>query len=536
MHISKHSKVLVLLLSFLASITTVSAANNLWEFYGGDLPSLTERSITYENVFNETDYRGTAEQNEKLLDFLQYGGSSVPVEDGTLFGAAIPSGVANFETALQSKIDTDDTSMVLVSTTTPDGTVLVPGRTYGFTIDEGESTEEHVIGVASSTGRIIDTLTRGISTVTGTSSVASLQKDHRRGASVKITTAPLLIAIQSILNGEDTFPNLIYYTSGVGCASGSPSTTLCDKSYLDNVVVAGAATSTEGGGGIVDLATLAQQANSTDLGTNDPLVLQAKNSTSTCQVVDSYNIVASSSTGKLDPNCFDSDKGYVFGSETSSTTFIGTSTADRLHVTTGNVRINGVDYVFDNQAYASGTVPTSNGVSGIYPAVPDWRLITSTTTVNDMQYATVTISAATDVQIIFAGTLTNSNDSLGMYFLDASGNRATKHGYKTTFDNLAVNQANGSSASSVTLIATTSQMFYDMRLMNSSGLRKQLVWSSSGNESAALAPSMGEGAVSFDETTAQITTIVFHASPGGAGEVAPAGLITSAAEIRVYGR
>jgi hypothetical protein len=62
----------------------------------------------------------------------------------------------------------------------------------------------------------------------------------------------------------------------------------------------------------VELGTLAEQASSFDGGVDKPTVLQTKNSTSTCQVVGSYNIVASTTTGKMDKGCFDQTATYNF--------------------------------------------------------------------------------------------------------------------------------------------------------------------------------------------------------------------------------
>src|SRR5690348_15688370 len=64
-------------------------------------------------------------------------------------GASIPVVVSLFETSLQSKINTSDTSMTLVSGTDRQGNSL--SGFICFTIDEGTSNVEFVCGTASST-------------------------------------------------------------------------------------------------------------------------------------------------------------------------------------------------------------------------------------------------------------------------------------------------------------------------------------------------------------------------------------------------
>lgn len=155
--------------------------------------------------------------------------------DATL-GATIPVPIALFETSLASSITDTATSMTLVSGTDKDGTSL-NGSTYGFIIDEGSSNEEFVLATCTSTA--CTSMTRGISVRTGNTAVASLQKSHRRGASVKITDAPVLLTLARILNGTETLPNAISYDTGVGPVVGSD---LADKEYVLSVVTGGTIT------------------------------------------------------------------------------------------------------------------------------------------------------------------------------------------------------------------------------------------------------------------------------------------------------
>lgn len=156
-----------------------------------------------------------------------------PVADMS-FGAtnAIPTPIALFQTSLASGITSTATSMTLVSATDKDGNSL--SGTYAFIIDEGTASEEFVN--ADCTGTACTNMTRGLSVVTGTTSIANLKFSHRRGASVKITDAPQLLILHRVLNGISTIPNPITYATGIGPVGSSD---LTDKEYVLSVVSGG---------------------------------------------------------------------------------------------------------------------------------------------------------------------------------------------------------------------------------------------------------------------------------------------------------
>ena len=194
-----------------------------------------------------------------------------------ILGVALPSGTALFETSLQDRITANDTTMTLVSASTTSGED-VSGYNC-FIVDEGRSDAEFICGTVS--GKTVSSLERGISRVTGTSTVALSKFAHRKGASVKITDYPLIQRIRHQLSGTDTIAALLSYVSGTQCNAANASTTICDKAYIDATANQGAATSSESNAGIARLATALQAASSTDLGSDTPLVLQAKNATDT---------------------------------------------------------------------------------------------------------------------------------------------------------------------------------------------------------------------------------------------------------------
>lgn len=113
----------------------------------------------------------------------------------------LPRAVAVFETELAQSITDSDTIMYLSSALTKDGDELEADKWYGFVIEQGTLNEEFVIGqVDSSNRKMIKNLKRGISYKDGQTEITSLKKNHSRGASVRITDAPILPAIVDAFN------------------------------------------------------------------------------------------------------------------------------------------------------------------------------------------------------------------------------------------------------------------------------------------------------------------------------------------------
>lgn len=131
----------------------------------------------------------------------------------TIAGAAIASTLptytaSTFETYLANQQATTDTIATLATGTLRDGTTFT-----GFqciTIDANTPTQEYECGTANGTS--LTGLSRGIDAVSGTTTVAALVFPHRRGADVKISDYPVLTLINRILNGVDSFSNLISYS------------------------------------------------------------------------------------------------------------------------------------------------------------------------------------------------------------------------------------------------------------------------------------------------------------------------------------
>lgn len=148
---------------------------------------------------------------------------------GGWFGADVPQKefagstsssdvIALFETTLASRITDTATTLTLTSATDKDGNTLA-SSTYGLIIDEGTAVEELVL--ADCTATACTNLTRGLSVRTGTTTVAALKQEHRRGASVKITDAPSLIFATNVFRGRQNIERVMNYDTDLSISSTS---------------------------------------------------------------------------------------------------------------------------------------------------------------------------------------------------------------------------------------------------------------------------------------------------------------------------
>ncbi len=331
---------------------------------------------------------------------------------------SIETTVALFETTLANSITSSALTMTLTSATTKDGTTLA-SSTYAFIIDEGTASQEFVR--ADCTGTSCTNMERGISVLTGTTSVTALMKAHRRGASVKITTGPSLIELTNLINGRQSirspllFDQIAKYTS-------APTFTLQSnqlisakyaEDYANTVIAGGAPTSTNTLGGKVLLATQLQMASSTDLGITAPLVIQAKYSTSSPGTAGIWNVITNNA-GKIAQTFLDFTQAWSF----QATTSIAASNAS----TTALV-LNGIPYQLPASRAASSTVLTENGWGHLAWQTPDWRILVSTTTTTSQATTTVTgIPPAQDLRIVLSSASTSgSQNTLVMQFNGDTG-------------------------------------------------------------------------------------------------------------------
>ena len=257
-------------------------------------------------------------------------------------GATIPISVAVFETTLSSKITTTDTSMTLVTGADKAGADL--NGYICFTLDGGKTNEEFVCGTASSTA--VSAMIRGLSPVTASSST-SLAKEHRAGSNVKITDWPTLGILSRILNGDETIPNrLSYSTSTFTFTSGSGQ--IPTIAYVDSVATSGAAQANYSVSGLVRLATTSQLTVGTATSSATTYLVAPSalfNQTSSA----TYIVPITGSGGKLSTGFID---------QTGNYTWSGTSTFS------GIVNVSGTTTFSGATTLASTTISNALSVTG----------------------------------------------------------------------------------------------------------------------------------------------------------------------------
>ena len=377
-------KLLTIILTLIASTSIVSASTNLWEFYneqGLMLPSYEYRKDFYEQILAEDEYKGTAKQNALYLQYLQENNFvPAPKANEIKLGAFNPVGGTTYR--LQSSIGTTDASVKLSSFKNRSSipltmTLLATDIGYG-TLSPQTSRSEFVSfsgitqnsdGTATLTG-----VTRGLSDISPFTASTTLRQAHPGQSVFILSDSPQLFEEYAKKRNDMAITGLWSFNSYLPTTSisATSSTQFTNKNYVDSVANQGAATSTETNGGIVELGTLAEQADSYDGGATKPTVLQTKNSTSTCQVVGSYNIVASSTTGKLDKNCLDQSLNYAFsGANThsgvnsfSNSVGIGTTSPFTSLGVAGTITANTINATTTNATSTfSGNLVVSNNAS-----------------------------------------------------------------------------------------------------------------------------------------------------------------------------
>jgi len=395
-------KILLTILAFFASTSLVFGATNLWQFYdeqGLLLPSFEYRKDFYEQILNDDVYKGTAEQNDLYLQYLQENEFvKSPKQEEIKLGAFNPAGGTTYR--LQTSIGTTDTTVKLSSFKNRSSialtmTLLNTDIGYGTLSPQTSRSEfvsfsgitQNADGTATLTG-----VSRGLSDISPFTASTTLRQSHPGQSVFILSDSPQLFEEYAKRRNDESITGLWNFNSYLPTSSITATTTaqLATKGYVDNVTNAGAATSTETNGGIVELGTLAEQADSYNGGATKPTVLQTKNSTSTCQVVGSYNLVASSTTGKLDKNCLDQTANYTLTGvntlsggylATASSTHSATTTITASSATNNALVLNGINYAFPSTQSASSTALMTNGSGSLSWNTSQTGAISTSTTV-----------------------------------------------------------------------------------------------------------------------------------------------------------
>lgn len=274
------------------------------------------------------------------------------------FGATIPVVTAIFETSLASKISSTATSLILTTATDSAGNGL--SGYVCLTLDESTTSQEFVCGTASGTS--VTSMIRGIDVVDGDLEVTALKKEHRRGASVKITNYPQLAILSRILNGDETLPNAIKYASEPTWTYGTYQLVNYEemKDYADALSIAGAPDGNLITKGIYEMATTAETLLGTATGSTGAYLIVPNSLFD--DISSAKNIVpVTGSDGKLDQSFIDLTENYTWtGTHYISQLLATTSASLAQTYISGNLNVIGTTTFSGAPSYASDPVYDSN--------------------------------------------------------------------------------------------------------------------------------------------------------------------------------
>lgn len=204
----------------------------------------------------------------------------------------------------------------------------------------------------------------------------------------------------AVLVFSSTTPPRLDYTAAQATGSYISTTSeFATVAYVNATTVAGANNSSESVKGISQLSTATQAGNSTSQGsTGARLVLPGSLATSSCVIIQSSIIAASSTTGKIDPGCI--------GGSTAIYSFTATTSISATGTSTNPLKLNGIGYAFPGTQGASSTVLATdgNGFLSWQGAVQKLYLNTNPTSVTQTTATTTVFSFS-----VPGNTLSTSN-------------------------------------------------------------------------------------------------------------------------------
>jgi hypothetical protein len=275
-----------------------------------------------------------------------YGYHITPNAASSNVGATIPIATSFYNDSLQSGITPTQTTLTLVSGKDSEGKSL--SGQYSFVIDQGTAVQE-IVSCTTVAGVSASGCTRGVDLTTGTTSVASLEQTHNRGATVQITTAPVVNIMANIFRGIESIPSLVFYDSTVASSSIVNPNQITDKAYVDYVGTSGCTNADSATRGCVQLATALKAASSTATGsTGASDVLWSQYATDTPQNCSTAGnggcVIMSLLNGKLNQSWLDLTQPFAWsGLQTFSSGYIDNASSTHVSTTnfTGTATFNG---------------------------------------------------------------------------------------------------------------------------------------------------------------------------------------------------
>ena len=343
-------------------------------------------------------------------------------------GAVVqPAGLFTYRLS-GSGISSSATSFTLTKLTLPQNTYPIQDSdlsdTFYMTLEPGSVTKQEFVScatVGANTGGTVSIsgCVRGLSPITPYTASTTLQFTHSGGSAAIFSDAP------GLFNQYPAKANTEHITGSWGFQGTAPTSTicaasneLCSKTYVDNLIAQGVATSTEENGGQSELATETEVASSTATTANKPLVIQAQNATSTpaysCDstgTIGALCIAVARNSGKLHQLWLDLTEAFTWTGAhifNSTATFNATTTIAASSVTNNALVLNGVVLGFPSAQGAASTTLINNGAGNLSWLGFNKKL---TTLPNTSQNCSTNNAASTTIYsiVVPANTLNTTN-------------------------------------------------------------------------------------------------------------------------------
>lgn len=475
---------------------------------------------------------------------IYFGTSLLSPKPVTLGSVYNPTGGGTYR--LQSSIGTTDSSFTLTSFSEPISAIKYTMTYLNSSIEYGtfepQSNNREFISFTGITqnsdgSATLTGVSRGLAPSYPFTASTTFQLPHAGQSLFILSNPPQLYNNFYNLNNVATSSNILIFGSttpprydnvaaqGTGTYI-STTSELVSWAGLAAVTNAGTVNGTTGVKGIYQTGTALQTASSTALGsTGASLALTSANATDTPQYgcAAGYTGIAGAGcsiiadlTGHIKQAWIDLSANWTF-----------TGAVNILASASKKLTLNGLAYAFPSSQSAN-TVLTTDGTGNL-----SWGnttvLLVSTTTQQNMTYATTTFSAANNLHVVFHIPNLVSADQLCLTF---NGDVGANYGFGVFKDYSLVSKDSaipfietGSSLST-----TTTSSFTTMDIRNITADRKQGVWTATASDSGSHSPIMSSGSYVWNNTSAQITSIVFDGSSGVCNFQLPAGSM-----IQVYG-
>ena len=259
--------------------------------------------------------------------------------------------VTDYQTTLSSSMTASQSTVPVSKVTTKDDHTLTMsdlGEKVFFIIEPGASKQE-IVMCTGLTGTTWTTCTRGLAFYgTSTASVSGNRKTHNSGSTIVMSNVHYVYDEQVDKDSDETIAGIKTFTSSPIVPSPTTDLQVATKAYVDNVAIAGGATSTETTLGLSQLGTQSEMA-STTFDSNNPQVLSTKYSTSSSPTSGNYAVI-SESDGNIDQGWIDLTEDFEFTgdvtiddrviSSTSLSIFGGNGSDGVLNITTGTTSID----------------------------------------------------------------------------------------------------------------------------------------------------------------------------------------------------